>query len=45
MNLALRDMEAVFGPEHADTFRSDLQPDLRADEARATLSVTCQFDL
>ena len=31
MNLALRGIEADFGPEHADTFRRDLQPDLRAD--------------
>jgi type I restriction enzyme M protein len=31
MNLALRGNEADFGPEHADTFRRDLLPDLRAD--------------
>ncbi|MDP1611915.1 MAG: class I SAM-dependent DNA methyltransferase [Sulfuritalea sp.] len=31
MNLALRHIEADFGPEHADTFRRDLYPDLRAD--------------
>ena len=31
MNLALRGIEADFGPEHADIFRSDLHPDLRAD--------------
>ena len=31
MNLALRGIEADFGPEQADTFRSDLHPDLRAD--------------
>ena len=31
MNLALRSIEADFGPEHADTFRRDLHPDLRAD--------------
>jgi type I restriction enzyme M protein len=31
MNLALRHIEADFGPEHADTFRRDLHPDLRAD--------------
>jgi len=31
MNLALRGIEADFGPEHADTFRRDLHPDLRAD--------------
>jgi len=26
-----RSIEADFGPEHADTFRRDLHPDLRAD--------------
>jgi type I restriction enzyme M protein len=31
MNLALRGIEADVGPEHADTFRRDLHPDLRAD--------------
>ena len=31
MNLALRGNEADFGPEHADTFRNDLHPDLKAD--------------
>jgi type I restriction enzyme M protein len=31
MNLALRGIEADFGPEHADTFRRGLHPDLRAD--------------
>jgi len=31
MNLALRGVEADFGPENADTFRRDLHPDLRAD--------------
>ncbi len=31
MNLALRGIEADFGPEHGDTFRRDLHPDLRAD--------------
>ena len=31
MNLALRGIEADFGPENADTFRHDLHPDLRAD--------------
>jgi type I restriction enzyme M protein len=31
MNLALRGIEADFGSEHADTFRGDLHPDLRAD--------------
>jgi type I restriction enzyme M protein len=31
MNLALRGIEADFGPEHADTFRRDLHLDLRAD--------------
>jgi hypothetical protein len=33
MNLAIRGIEADFGPEHADTFRRDLHPDLRADTA------------
>ncbi|MDI1313366.1 class I SAM-dependent DNA methyltransferase [Prosthecobacter sp.] len=31
MNLALRGIEADFGKEHADTFRLDQHPDLRAD--------------
>lgn len=31
MNLALRGIEADFGPEQADTFRRDLHPDLRVD--------------
>lgn len=31
MNLAIRGIEADFGPEHADTFRRDLHPDFRAD--------------
>ncbi len=31
MNLAIRGIEADFGREHADTFRQDLHPDLRAD--------------
>jgi type I restriction enzyme M protein len=31
MNLALRGIEADFGPEHADSFKRDLHPDLRAD--------------
>jgi type I restriction enzyme M protein len=31
MNLAIRGIEADFGPEHADTFRRVLHPDLRAD--------------
>jgi type I restriction-modification system DNA methylase subunit len=31
MNLAIRGIEADFGPEHADTFRRDIHPDLRAD--------------
>ena len=31
MNLAIRGIEADFGPEQADTFRCDLHPDLRAD--------------
>jgi len=33
MNLAIRGIETDFGPEHADTFRRDLHPDLRADTA------------
>lgn len=31
MNLAIRGIEADLGPEHADTFRRDLHPDLKAD--------------
>ena len=31
MNLAIRGIEANFGPEHAETFRRDVHPDLRAD--------------
>jgi type I restriction enzyme M protein len=31
MNLAIRGIEADIGPEHADTFRRDLHPDLKAD--------------
>ncbi len=31
MNLALRGIEADFGPEHADTFRRDLHPDVLAN--------------
>jgi type I restriction enzyme M protein len=31
MNLAIRGFEADLGREHADTFRRDLHPDLRAD--------------
>lgn len=31
MNLAIRGVTADFGSEHADTFRRDLHPDLRAD--------------
>jgi type I restriction-modification system DNA methylase subunit len=31
MNLAIRGIEADLGEEHADTFRRDLHPDLRAD--------------
>lgn len=31
MNLAIRGFGADFGAEHADTFRRDLHPDLRAD--------------
>jgi type I restriction enzyme M protein len=31
MNLAIRGIEADFGPEHADTFRRDLHKDLKTD--------------
>jgi type I restriction enzyme M protein len=31
MNLAIRGIEADIGPEHADTFRRDVHPDLKAD--------------
>ena len=31
MNLAIRGIEANLGPKHADSFREDLFPDLRAD--------------
>lgn len=31
MNLAIRGIEANLGPRHADSFHSDLHPDLRAD--------------
>lgn len=31
MNLAIRGIEADLGPEHADTFRRDVHPGLRAD--------------
>ena len=31
MNLAIRGIEADFGPEQADTFRRDLHKDLKAD--------------
>ena len=31
MNLAIRGIEADLGPKHADSFREDLHPDLRAD--------------
>jgi len=37
--LALRGIEADFGPEHADTFRRDLHPDLRADRQMANAEV------
>ena len=40
MNLALRGIEADFGPEHADTFRRDLHPDLRADYVLANGSMS-----
>lgn len=33
MNLAIRGIEANIDKEHADTFRRDVQPDLRADTA------------
>src|SRR5688572_17274983 len=39
MNLALRGIEADFGAEHADTFRRDLHPDLRADYVMANRRV------
>jgi len=35
MNLAIRGIEADLGPEHADTFRRVLHPDLRADYVMA----------
>ena len=31
MNLALRGIEADFGPDHTYTFRRGLHPDLRSD--------------
>ncbi len=31
IHFAMRGIEADIGPEHADTFRRDLHPDLRAD--------------
>ncbi len=31
MNLAIRGIDGNLGPEHADTFRRDLHPDLKAD--------------
>ena len=31
MNLAIRGIEADLGPEHADSFRRDVHPDLKAD--------------
>jgi type I restriction enzyme M protein len=31
MNLAIRGIEADIGPEHADTFKRDVHPDLKAD--------------
>ena len=31
MNLAIRGIETNLGPKHADSFREDLHPDLRAD--------------
>jgi len=38
MNLALRGIEAAFGPENVDTFRRNLHPDLRADYVLASPS-------
>jgi len=40
MNIALRGIEADFGPENADTFRRDLHPDLRADYVLANGSMS-----
>ena len=40
MNLALRGIEADFGPENANTFRRDLHPDLRADYVLANGSMS-----
>jgi type I restriction enzyme M protein len=40
MNLALRGVEADFGPEQEDTFRRDLHPDLRADYILANGSMS-----
>ncbi len=40
MNLAIRGIEADFGPEQADTFRRDLHPDLRADFVLANGSMS-----
>ena len=39
-NLALRGIEADFGPGRADTFRRDLHPDLRAACALANGSMS-----
>lgn len=38
INLAIRSIEADTGKEHADTFRRDLHPDLRADYVLASVS-------
>ena len=43
MNLALRGIEADFGPEHADAFRRDLHPDLRADYVLANTARIAHF--
>jgi hypothetical protein len=40
MNVALRDSEACFGPERANTFRRDRRPDLRADYVLANASLS-----
>jgi type I restriction-modification system DNA methylase subunit len=40
MNLAIRGIEADFGPEHADIFRPDLHPDLRAEYVLANGSMS-----
>lgn len=37
MNLAIRGIDANLGPRNADSFRADLQPDLKADFIFANL--------